>query len=303
LGGILTGAFGWRALFAVNIPLAAVTLAFTLFGVEKDPPRERNGVRELLRSVDLPGVALFAATIVALLVFLSGLSAPSWWLIPVVVAAGAALLLWERRASRPLIDVRMLGRNRPLQRTYLRQTLAALVMYSTMYGASQWMEQSAGLGATAVGLILLPLSGLSIVLARVVSTRGWVRVPLIVGSATVIAAALVMLAMGQGSPVWVMIGMSLLVGATNGLTGFANQATLYVQAPAAEIAVASGLYRTFAYIGAIFSSSLIGIAFGSAATDAGLHTLAWVLVGIGAALLLLTVLDRRIPATTAAAGE
>lgn len=295
LGGLLAGAFGWRALFAVNIPLAIVAFVFTVLGVEKDAPRERGGVRSLVVSIDIPGIALFAATIVGLLIFLSDLTAPAWWLLAVVAVFGAALILWERQASRPLLDVRMLGRNRPLQRTYLRQTLAALVIYSTLYGSSQWMEQSAGITATAVGLILLPLSGLSIVLARVVSTRGWVRVPLIVGAAAIVGAALVMQTMTASSSPWVLIGMSLLIGVANGLTGFANQATLYVQSPADEIAVASGLYRTFAYVGAIFSSSLIGLAFGSSATDAGLHALAWVLAGIGVILVAVTAMDPRIP--------
>ena len=71
-----------------------------------------------------------------------------------------------------------------------------------------------------------------------------------------------MLLITSESSVYVLIGMSLLLGFTNGFSGFANQATLYVQTPADEIAVASGLYRTFGYIGAIFSSSLIGITFG-----------------------------------------
>jgi hypothetical protein len=89
--------------------------------------------------------------------------------------------------------------------------------------------------------------------------------------------------------------MTLLFGVTNGLGSFANQTTLYLQAPAAEIAVASGLYRTFSYVGAIFSSSLIGITFAKQATDAGLHALAWVLVGIGAVVALLVVFDRTLP--------
>jgi len=46
-----------------------------------------------------------------------------------------------------------------------------------------------------------------------------------------------------------------------------------------------------------FSSSLIGISFGKAATDAGLHALAWVLVGIGVVIVLLVVLDRSLPRT------
>ena len=38
LGGILAGAFGWRALFAVNIPLALITFVATLLGVARDTP-------------------------------------------------------------------------------------------------------------------------------------------------------------------------------------------------------------------------------------------------------------------------
>ena len=59
--------------------------------------------------------------------------------------------------------------------------------------------------------------------------------------------------------------------------------------------MASGLYRTFMYFGAIFSSSLIGIAFGARATDGGLHIAGWAVVVIGAALIAMTVADRRIP--------
>jgi len=89
--------------------------------------------------------------------------------------------------------------------------------------------------------------------------------------------------------------MSVLFGVTNGFSGFANQAALYMQAPAAEIAVAAALYRTFSYIGAIFSSSLIGIVFGAQVADDGFHRLGWVIIGIGAVSAFLTVLDRRIP--------
>jgi predicted MFS family arabinose efflux permease len=295
LGGVLTGTLGWRALFAVNIPLAIITLAFTLVGVAKDNPIPRQGRERLLTALDIPGIVLFAGTITSLLLFLSSLKAPTWWLLPVIVILAAALLSWERRASRPLIDVRMLGKNRPLQRTYLRQMLVALGIYASLYGTSQWMEQSAHLSASAVGLILLPLSGLSIIIARVVSGRGWVRWPLILAGVALILTAGVMLLITRQSGVLVLIGMSLLLGFTNGFSSFANQAALYVQAPAEEMAVASGLYRTFAYIGAIFSASLIGITYRSAATDGGLHALAWVLGGIGVAVVLLAVLDKSIP--------
>ena len=295
LGGVLTGVFGWQALFAVNIPLSLITLIFTLTGVPKDVRIPREDRESLLSALDLPGILLFAGGITSLLLFLATLNSPTWWLLPIVIVLVAALVIWERRASRPLLDVRMLGANLPLLRTYLRQLLVALGIYASLYGISQWMEQSAHLSAFAVGLILLPLSGLSIVISRLVSGRGWIRWPLILSGVALILSAGVTLVINKDSSVLALIGMSLLLGCINGFGGFANQAALYMQTPAEDIAVASGLYRTLAYIGAIFSSSLIGITFGAAATDEGLHALAWVLGGIGVVVLVLTVFDRRLP--------
>jgi hypothetical protein len=299
LGGVLAGAFGWRALFAVNIPLALLAFTFTLLGVAKDAPVRKQDLGSLLTMLDLPGIALFAGAIVSLLVFLSALTTPAWWLAALAVVLAGALLVRERQARSPLIDVRMLGANRPLQRTYLRSILAALATYTSMYGASQWMEQSMGLHAATVGLILIPLSLLSIVVARVVSGRAWVRWPLILAGVALTLSAGVMLLVNHGSSVALLIGMTLLLGLTNGFSSFANQAALYLQTTAAEIAVASGLLRTSMYLGAIGSSSVIGIAFGPSATDAGFHTLAWILVAIGASMVLLTAFDRSVPAVAA----
>ena len=296
LGGLLTGAFGWRSLFLVNVPVSIVVFLFAYFGVARDArPADRPRGLALLAALDIPGILLFAGAIVSLLVFLSDLTQPIWWLIPVFVVVAAAFVLWERRTHDPLIDVRTLAANGPLQRTYLRQIVVGLGVYTGLYGISQWMEEAAGYTATQVGLLLLPLSVAGIVVARVVSTRGWVRGPLIVGAAALVGTGVIGLFIDSDSSVLVLIGTTLLFGATNGLSNFANQTTLYVQSPAETFAVASGLFRTASYLGAIFSASVIGLSFGPRVTDAGFHTISVVLIGIGVVALLLTVLDRRIP--------
>jgi predicted MFS family arabinose efflux permease len=295
LGGVLAGAFGWRALFLVNIPLALVVLAFTYWGVPRDKPSAGRGDERLALTVDLPGIALFAGSIVSLLIFLSGLSSPDWWLLLASAVLAAGLVRWERRAPKPLIDVRMLARNRRVLRTYLRQSLASLGVYIALYGTSQWMEGAAHYSAFQAGLILLPLSGISILIARYVSNHGWVRGPLKLTGVCLSLTGVVMLFITHSSPVLALVGMSLLFGLANGFSGYANQAALYTQSSSADIAVASGLYRTVAYFGAIFSSSLIGIAFGSAATDHGLHVVAAAMLVIGALNLLLALFDRAIP--------
>ena len=132
------------------------------------------------------------------------------------------------------------------------------------------------------------------------SDHGWIRWPLIVSGVALGATGVMMRFITHSSPVLVLIAMSLLFGLASGFSGFANQASLYVQAPGDQVAVASGLFRTFAYLGAIFSSSLIALTFGPAVTDAGLHSIAWVILGLGVAIGLMTVLDNRIPARAGA---
>ena len=299
LGGVLTGAFGWRSLFFINIPLGLLSIVLTLTGVARDGRMQRDSAGAILTRIDIPGIALFAGTVVSLLIFLGDLAQPAWWLLAVTIVLGVGLVLWERRSSSPLIDVRMLARNRPLQRTYLRQVLVSLASYSVLYGVSQWMELGRGLDASQVGLILLPLTVVSIILARVISGRGWVRVPLVLAGVVLVVAAGLEQFVTHETSIPALVGLTVVLGMTNGLAGFANQATLYANAPAEEIAVASGLFRTALYTGAIFSASLIGIVFGGRPTDAGLHALSWVQLGLGAALVLLVALDRRIPLVAA----
>jgi hypothetical protein len=54
------------------------------------------------------------------------------------------------------------------------------------------------------------------------------------------------------------------------------------------------MLRTFMYLGAIASASLISLSFGHAATDAGLHRLAVILTVAATALLITTLADRKL---------
>jgi MFS family permease len=301
VGGVLAGAFGWRGLFWVNVPLAAITLIAASITVDQDEPRSRQDRGRTWPTIDLPGIALFAASVITLLLFLGDLKRPHWWELVAAIVLAAALVLWERRSPSPLVDVRMLAGNAALQRTYLRQLIVGLGIYTCLYADSQWMENVGGYSAYQVGLILLPMSAVSIALARLASNHAWVRWPLIAGAAAIAVAGVLMLGVHEGSQVAVLVLLSALSGVTNGLSNFANQTTLYTQAPGDTVAIAAGLFRTFGYIGAIFSASLISVSFGARTSDAGFHRLAWAVVAIGVVSLLMVLLDRTIPATAAKA--
>ncbi len=73
-----------------------------------------------------------------------------------------------------------------------------------------------------------------------------------------------------------------------------NQAALYREAPAEKVGTASGLLRTFGYVGSIASATITGVVFHAGVDDAGLRHISLILIGIGAVVLLITVLDQHL---------
>lgn len=295
LGGLLTGAFGWHAIFTVNIPLALFTLVTVLAWVPPDPPRDKAR-GSLFVELDVAGIVLFAGMLLSTMVFLMDMEHPRWSALPVAALLGGALTWNSLRRQEPFIDLRMLARHVPLTVTYLRAAAIFTVIYCVFYGFAQWVEGAGGYSAAEAGLVTLPMS----ILAGVASlagarTRG-LRGPFLLGFLAALAGCIALFFLQASSPLWVMAAAVMLFGLPQGLMSTATQAAVYVQAPAEQLGAASGLQRTASYIGAIAATSLLGMAYGHHATDHGLHTLATVMGCACAFLLVATVFDRTLPA-------
>jgi sugar phosphate permease len=79
-----------------------------------------------------------------------------------------------------------------------------------------------------------------------------------------------------------------------GAAAAGNQTALYTQAPAEQLGTASGLLRTFGYVGSIASSAITGIVFHTRVTDGGVHLIAWIMVGVSLVLVAMTLTDRTL---------
>jgi MFS family permease len=292
LGGLLIAVGGWRLTFLVNVPLAVVGIAAILVWLPADdqPVRAASAWREL----DPPGLVLFAAALTGLLLFLMSLASPRWWLAGVTAALLAALTARELRARTPFLDVRMLARNRALTTTYVRFGVAMLITYGFIYGWAPWLEQSAGLSAADAGLLLVPSFAVAAVVSALVARRSRIWPLLVAGAAVLGVSAAGLLLLTESSPLWLLLVTSAVFGVQNGLNVVANQTAMYAQAPADSTGTAAGMLRTFMYLGAIASASLISLSFGHAATDAGLHRLAVILAIAAAVLLAITLADRTV---------
>nr|MBS1901733.1 MFS transporter [Actinomycetota bacterium] len=292
LGGVLVGAWGWRATFAVNVPLGLATL---LLGALFLP--RRTGLEPAVQDrprIDGIGILLFAVAMLALLVFLQNLAPTLIWLLVVALVAAAAFAWWERRIPDPFIDVRVLWGNGPLLLSYVRSLLTATISYTFVYGFTQWLEDGRGLSPTVAGLVLLPVFATGIAVALAFGRRPEVAGKLLVGSAAQLVAGILVLFMTGSSPIWFLVLAMLVLGIPQGLNNLAIQNSLYYQAEPERIASSAGLLRTFFYLGAIVSSVVYGNVYGARATTEGLHVLGWVVVGIAAVFLVLTVFDRSL---------
>ncbi|MFD7289323.1 MFS transporter [Streptomyces sp. NPDC059863] len=296
IGGLLVGAAGWRWAFLINIPVTLIAMAMAVRRLPKDPVLDRGhgGFRRIADRIDLPGILGFAVSMSALVIFLMGLPRIQWAALVVFVLTAVPTVAWELRKTAPFFDFRGLAANGALARTYLRQALTLLGVYSVMYGLTQWMEAAYGLSTVAAGLLLLPMGAVSALLSRPLAGRNLVRGPLIASAVSMIVGSAGIMLLTSSSPAIVIVLVTLVFGVTSAATTVGNQTALYLAAPPDQIGTASGLFRTFGYLGTITSAVIGSLVFRDGASDHGLHTLGIVLVVAGVAALSLTVLDRRL---------
>jgi MFS family permease len=295
LGGLLVGTMGWRSTFLINIPVALIAFALTILWIPRDEKAKvKGGFRELMSRIDVGGILLFGASITSLLYFLLSLPQFRCVVLGIAVVALIGFIFWELRAAHPFIDLRILSSNLALTRTYLRFALAGLVCYGVMYGVSQWFQAGRHLTPEQSGLALLPMAVIAPIISFPVSRRNLVRGPLVVSGVALVLGAIGILMIDSHSSILFMALVTFVFGVSMGLFNVGNQTALYSQAPENVMGTAAGLLRTFGYLGSIGSSALTGIVFNANVNDAGLHTIAIILILVSVLVLLMTVADRKL---------
>ncbi|WP_084258492.1 MFS transporter [Microtetraspora malaysiensis] len=175
LGGILTDAFGWTAVFYVNVPLATAAALLALTLVPHDAARASG------RRFDLAG-ALAATGGTTLVVFALVQGPESGWNTPAVAGAGvlgAALLagfvVIEARSSDPLLPLGLL-RGRDLGTGVLVTFLYMGTFGTLLYFLTVYFQIVQGYDALRTGLaFLVPMAAIvagSQLAGRLATVRG-----------------------------------------------------------------------------------------------------------------------------------
>jgi MFS family permease len=295
LGGVLVNALTWRAIFFVNVPVAVIAFIAAVAWIEPDPKRAmRMSAHEIASKLDVPGILGFVGAMLALLIFLFGLPTAHWWVLALSIALWGVLVVWELRARTPFLDVRLLAANPGLANTYLRFGLTQLCVYVVLYGVTQWVEGVRGFSESAAGLLLLPMTLVSGLIITPLSRRHLVRGPVIAAAAACLLGSVGVLLFSSTVWIGIVVILTLVFGLAIGFSTAGNQTSLTQHAPADQLGTASGLLRTFGYVGSIGASAVTGLVFHHNVTDHGVHQIGWIMTAVSLVLAALTLADRTL---------
>ena len=258
LGGLLVTDLSWRWVFYVNVPIGVAAVVFgALFlddHVQAHPGR-----------FDLAGF-LLAASALGLIMFgvsegpLKGWASTS---VLTTIAAGAALLvamvLFELRQAKPLVDLRVYG-DRLFRSTSVVLTLGAVAFLGVLFMVALFYQDGLHLTALQSGLNTFP-EALGVLIGAQVVSRGLYPLfgprRIMASGLTVVALAMAgMSAIGAGTSLWWARALMLFIGLGMSCVFIPAQAASFATISPEQTGRASTLFNAGRQLG-----GAVGVAF------------------------------------------
>jgi EmrB/QacA subfamily drug resistance transporter len=261
-GGAITEGLGWQWIFWINLPIGLIAIVMVMTRL-----RENFGADAAL---DIPGLALVAASALAVVWGLLRGNAAGWNSAEVLTALVAGVLLaaafvtWELRASAPMVPMRLFR-----SRAFSSGIVAGFLLYGGMYGVlfllPQFLQTALGYGPLGVGLRLLPWTATLFVTAPIAG-----NVVNRIGERPLVAIGLLMQAIGLG---WIaaivtpgvayaaMIAPLVVAGVGVSMAMPAVQNAVLGSVAVVEMGKASGIFNMGRFLGGMFGIALLVAVF------------------------------------------
>jgi DHA2 family methylenomycin A resistance protein-like MFS transporter len=269
LGGVLTAAFGWRAIFLVNVPIAVAAAELLRRHVE-ETPRHRH-------PLDLPGQTLATVGLAALAGGFIIAGSHGWdgtltlALLGAGIASAAGFALVERAVKHPMVDP-VLFRERTFSIAVALGVIFNFGLYGSIFCLAIDLHRTYGLDALRTGLALLPMTivtgAMAFLSGRLISRIGeWTA---IVVGLTAGAAGALLVSAAAGDGVTTLIVSSLPVGVT-ALAMPAMTAVAMSHAPRDRVGLASGVFNASRQTGGALGVAVLGALLAGGSGSVSLH--------------------------------
>jgi EmrB/QacA subfamily drug resistance transporter len=263
VGGYLTDAVSWRAIFLINLPLGAFVVIAALLRVPETRDPTRAG------SLDLPGAALAMLAIAggcfALIQASGGLSPAVIAALAVGLVAAGAFLAVERRARNPMLPLEMFR-----SRQFASAITLALVAYAALGGVIflfvAFLQVTLGYSALQAGAATLPITIMLLVLSGpsgTISGRIGPRIPLTIGGVLTGAGLLLMTRIHPGDSYLAGVLPSLVVFGI-GLAALITPitATVLASVDSRHAGIASAVNNAVSRLGQMIAVAVLPLAAG-----------------------------------------
>jgi EmrB/QacA subfamily drug resistance transporter len=269
LGGVIVDAIGWRGIFVVQAPIAAVA-AVAAFVVLHETPRARHV------DIDWPGVITLALASTALLLGLN-LAESEGWTSPVVVSLFAlapvalvAFVRFERRAAHPLVPLWLFS-SRGYTAAMVGRTCFQFAYMGGFIVTPLLVQQEFGFGVAAASLLMVcrPLTNsLSAPTSGYVAVRVGERRVSLVGVGLLVVSMVLFAASAPGDSLALVV-LGLLLSGIAGGTATPSLITIAVSTvPEEHLGVANAAQQMADAIGAVIGIQVLAtIQAGSAGAD------------------------------------
>ncbi|OCR25182.1 DSBA oxidoreductase [Pseudomonas syringae] len=261
LGGYLTGAYGWRSVFYLNLPLGCLALFFAWRYLPHYRPVQVTGIR-----LDWPGALLIAVALGSLQLGAEWMGHSSTVLSAalglICVTAVLALWHWERRCDSALLPPAMFAMS-SLRILFVLSMLAGAIMFTLLFYLPLLLQGSYGYSPQDAGLLITPLA-LSITLGAIVNSRIVTRLsnpnllPLAGFLALLLACAGLAIA-GRGASFHTLLLLILLAGV--GLGFILLNLTVFTQTLAERqfLGIATALTQSLRLVGGLLGTAAMGV--------------------------------------------
>lgn len=294
LGGLLIDAFGWRAVFAINLPLGAAAWVLATRVLPRSPGTPDAGRPDWLGSLLLI-LGLGTATLLMLRPGDTSWSAQHTAVLLTACLALAAFLTVQLRAPAPTLDLRMFG-----QPAFSGALLAVFLSRVLTIGGSVYLvlyfSDGLLLSPTAAGLLMTPIFLAQIAMGMVGSKllSHWAPGLVIASGYALKGAGFLALALliTPDTPWWALLLPLLAWGAGGGIAGAPVMAVAVRVTAPERVGMVAGTVSTLASLGAGLGTAALGAAFTLHGTQTpqsvtdGTRTV----LGVSATLALLAVL-------------
>ncbi|HWN27291.1 MAG TPA: MFS transporter [Actinomycetospora sp.] len=268
VGGALTELAGWRVVFLVNVPVAALIALVAARGL----PESHASRAEPL---DVRGIVTFSVGLAALNVVLLEGEGRGWTsptVLAAAVAALAALAVFvrvERGRAVPAVDLRLF-RHRAFAGGALAYALGAAAFFGLLTYLGLFLQGVLGFSPVDAGLAFLPFIAPYAVAAKLAGAL-LARVPRAALAVTGLVGAgigMVLLTVTDGTSTLVDFVPGLVVlGAGAGLMVPTVTSAALSALPPERLGVGSGLLSTVRPLGVLLGTGLLGLALRVAVAD------------------------------------